>query len=339
MASSTARTILPDSVATQALTYHAQRQSDAAVVAASPAAAATCSYAAARAEMVDGRRSVGRIRRGSRCCASPACRFTVRTGPIVYRFADPARGEVRRPVATVPEITVLLQHEVEYARANAPFDRTMSSTCSFGGDGAARRRRHARAARGLRADTATRRVIAQAVRRREPLFPRAGKLAAGPRLDQRDRDEPAASVRSRLRADRVRAHSSAAHTIGSRRCTIEAVNATFANLSVGYIRGVGDNVMPMLEELGLPVTELDPATLPQTNLVDYTTIVLGTRAYEASPALVANNAVLMRFARNGGTVVTQYGQSEYDAAGNAAVSDHAEPPGRSRDRRDTRRCA
>src|SRR6185503_17983046 len=49
----------------------------------------------------------------------------VRVGPIVYRYADPARGEVRRPVATIPEISVLLQHEVEYARANTAFDRTM----------------------------------------------------------------------------------------------------------------------------------------------------------------------------------------------------------------------
>jgi len=39
----------------------------------------------------------------------------VRAGPIVYRHADPARGEVRRPIATVPEISVLLQHDVEYA--------------------------------------------------------------------------------------------------------------------------------------------------------------------------------------------------------------------------------
>jgi len=67
----------------------------------------------------------------------------------------------------------------------------------------------------------------------------------------------------------------------------------------------------MLEELGLPVTELDPAALPQTNLSSYTTIVIGPRAYEANPALVANNTVLMRFVNAGGTIVTQYGQFEY----------------------------
>jgi hypothetical protein len=92
---------------------------------------------------------------------------------------------------------------------------------------------------------------------------------------------------------------------------LEAVNATFANLRVGYVRGVGDNVMPMLEELGISVTELDPVTLPQTKLSNFTTIVLGPRAFEANGvALRLNIPVLMQFARDGGTIVTQYGQTE-----------------------------
>jgi hypothetical protein len=66
----------------------------------------------------------------------------------------------------------------------------------------------------------------------------------------------------------------------------------------------------MLEELGLPVTELDPATLPQAKLSGFTTIVIGSRAYEASgSALLTNTPVLMSFAKQGGTVIAQYGQN------------------------------
>jgi hypothetical protein len=96
---------------------------------------------------------------------------------------------------------------------------------------------------------------------------------------------------------------------------IEAVNATFANLKLGYVKGVGDNVLPMLEQLGLSVVELDPLALPQTRLAGFTTIVLGPRAYEANRALVANNSALMNFVKNGGTVVAQYGQFEYAQPG------------------------
>src|SRR4029079_14361336 len=95
------------------------------------------------------------------------------------------------------------------------------------------------------------------------------------------------------------------------RTYVESVNATFADLRIGYIRGVSDHVPPMLEELGAPVPELDPAALPQTNLSSYTTIVIGPRAYEANPALVATNTVLMRLVKAGGTIVTQEENLEY----------------------------
>jgi len=96
---------------------------------------------------------------------------------------------------------------------------------------------------------------------------------------------------------------------------LEAVNATFANLKIGYVKGVGDNELPMLEELGLPIVELDPVSLPQTKLDGFTTIVLGPRAYEANPSLVANNATLLDFTKKGGTLVVQYGQSPYARLG------------------------
>src|SRR6185437_11544974 len=84
---------------------------------------------------------------------------------------------------------------------------------------------------------------------------------------------------------------------------------------VGYIRGVGDNELPMLEELGIPVVELDPATLPQVKLGGFSTIVVGPRAYEASKALVASNPLLMQYVKNGGTMVVQYGQFAYQQPG------------------------
>ena len=48
---------------------------------------------------------------------------TVDAGPVIYRYADPARGEQRRPVAVVPAINALLDDEVEYARSDVAFTR------------------------------------------------------------------------------------------------------------------------------------------------------------------------------------------------------------------------
>jgi LmbE family N-acetylglucosaminyl deacetylase len=242
----------------------------------------------------------------------------VRDGPIVYRFADPARGEVRRPIATVPEISVLLQHEVEYARAGAPFDRTML-VYVHSADGVSREVDVAlKLPDGLHADTATRHVTLEPFGDAHVYFHIHGVLAAG-----RHEITATASLRdngavrtfnmgfvpveySHIRPLRFYRNSSV---------TLQAVSVTYANLKVGYIKGVGDNVMPMLEELGIPVTELDPLTLPQIPLAGFSAIVVGPRAYEANPALVANNGALMTFARNGGTIVTQYGQALYGRAG------------------------
>jgi hypothetical protein len=81
-------------------------------------------------------------------------------------------------------------------------------------------------------------------------------------------------------------------------------------MRVGYITGVSDNSAVALEQLGITVTRLDPAQLAQADLRGYSAIVIGPRAYETQPALVANNARLLDYARDGGTLVVQYGQYE-----------------------------
>jgi hypothetical protein len=97
---------------------------------------------------------------------------------------------------------------------------------------------------------------------------------------------------------------------------IHSIDVTLPkNLNVGYIQGVGDNVAPVFKELGIAVTMLDPATLPITDLSGFTTIVVGPRAYQANQTLIDNNATLLKYVRNGGNLVVQYGQYEMPRPG------------------------
>jgi hypothetical protein len=92
---------------------------------------------------------------------------------------------------------------------------------------------------------------------------------------------------------------------------IEAVDAQLPHgVSVAYVQGVGDNSAPMLAELGVPVTVLDARALAATDLSRFTTVVIGTRAYESDPALAAQNPRLFEWVGRGGTMVVQYGQGE-----------------------------
>jgi len=255
--------------------------------------------------------------------------------PVTYRFADPIRGEVQRPVAAAPALTVSLDDAVSYAPANAPIERPLRVYV----------RSHATEARdavvrlrlpdGLVADSVERRVH----------LPGSSVAATGPgaafgigggAAPERVR-VVTFNVRGRLRPGR-HALSAVAESNGTsfqvgyvpvaydhvrpqrlyRPATlaIEAVDAVVPRaLTVAYIPGVGDNVAPMLEQLGIHVTVLDPATLPRTDLSRFGAVVVGTRAYEASEALVANNGRLLDYTRAGGTLVVQYGQYEMTQPG------------------------
>jgi hypothetical protein len=210
---------------------------------------------------------------------------------------------------------VLLEHQVEYARANSAFDRVMLVNVHSAASSPRDVDVTLALPQGLTADTATRHVTIPAFGDANLYFHLRGRLTPG-------RD----SIRATAVAHGQRfalgfvpieyEHIRPLRYYRPSTVTLEAVNATFANLRIGYIRGVGDNVMPMLQELGLAVTELDPTTLPQMKLSNFTTVVIGSRAYETNGgALAAVTPVLMNFVRNGGTVVTQYGQAEMQRPG------------------------
>lgn len=84
---------------------------------------------------------------------------------------------------------------------------------------------------------------------------------------------------------------------------------------IGYIRGASDRVPEALTAVGLPVEVLSADTLAKGDLSRYDAIVIGSRAYETDPALVANNGRLLDYARNGGLIVVQYQQYPFIQGG------------------------
>jgi LmbE family N-acetylglucosaminyl deacetylase len=79
-------------------------------------------------------------------------------------------------------------------------------------------------------------------------------------------------------------------------------------LKVGYIMGAGDDIPPVLRELGMNVTMVSPQELAGGDLSRYDSIVLGIRAYDTRDDVRANNARLLNYVKNGGTLMVQYNQ-------------------------------
>ena len=241
--------------------------------------------------------------------------ISVDAGPVIYRYADPARGEQRRPVAAVPKISVLLDAEVEYARAGVPFERSYS----------VRLRNATAAARGvnvtlttppqLKVDSMIRHVAMEPFSDAVVVFHVKGALPAGRHVvsaSAESGDERFISGYVPIRYEHIRP----LRLYRPASVDVEAVDANLpAKTSIAYIRGVGDNVATMLSELGMKVTMLTPEELGGADLTKFGAIVVGPRAFAASPTLIAQRARLTDFAQKGGTVVLQYGQSEIETPG------------------------
>ena len=257
--------------------------------------------------------------------------------PVVFRYADPIRGDTRHPIAAAPAVTLTLDDAVAYARANTQMERAIRVYVRSHSSAARDVTVHLQLPAGLTADSAERRVhFAGNARPTAPSGPGAAfGIGGGPAPELME--AVTFQVRGRLAPGR---HVIAAiATSGGERFTsgftqvqydhirpqrlyrpatlgVEAVDVTLPRaVAIAYIAGVGDNVAPMLEQLGVHVTVLDPSALPRTDLSHFAAVVVGTRAYEASDALVANNARLLDYARAGGTLVVQYGQYEMTRPG------------------------
>jgi hypothetical protein len=231
--------------------------------------------------------------------------------PLVLRVANPARGEEQRPLAVVPAISVTLDRAVGYARASAPIDRELRVTLRSGYDSARDVSVRLDLPQGLRADTSSRTVslagngVAQTV-----AFRVRGALPAGRHVITAVAESGGKRFDSGyipIRYEHIRPQM----LVRPATMALEAVDAQLPHgVSVAYVQGVGDNSAPMLAELGVPVTVLDSHALAAADLSRFTTVVIGTRAYESDPTLAAQNPRLFDWVAQGGTMVVQYGQGE-----------------------------
>jgi LmbE family N-acetylglucosaminyl deacetylase len=235
---------------------------------------------------------------------------TADAGEIVYRFADPVLGEQNRPVGGVPPITVALDRTLEWVRANEPLDRMIRIRLESHTVRPMMVRFRPLIPRGLEATGLPDSLLLEPGAARELYLSLKGRLGPG----QHDfgvgvESENTLYVEgfSTIEYPHIRPirmyRQAAAYLL--------AVPVTVPRaLRVAYVLGVSDAVSPVLTQLGIPTAVITAAQLPLLDLTDFTTVVIGPRAYEASLELAASNPRLFEWVRNGGTLVVQYGQFE-----------------------------
>ncbi len=237
-------------------------------------------------------------------------RSFVAVTPIVFHYADPVRGDIQRPLMVAPGVSVTLGRTVEIARAGAALDRFLGVTLRSALSDTTPVTVRVILPAGLTADSVSRTRTMALGGTSRVTFRIHGTLPKG--------QYKISAIASAAGKDYATGyvpieyeHITPSTLYRPATITLNAIDVALPrNLNVAYVPGVGDNVEPMLEEMGVPVTVVQPDQIPTVDLSRFSTIVVGPRAYQASQSLRDNNSYLLEYVKNGGRLVVQYGQYE-----------------------------
>lgn len=235
--------------------------------------------------------------------------------PIVYHYVDRVRGDVQRPLIVAPGVSITLDQPTEIVRANVPSNQLVKATLRSALVGSSPVTVTLSLPPGLSADSIARTVAMAPVAMQVVTFKVRGTLPRGTHQITATATANGKSYQTGYVPIEY-PHINPQRIYRPSTIKINAVDVALpGRLNVAYVPGVGDNVAPVLQQLGVPITIVNPDDLPQTDLSRFTAIVVGPRAYQASQTLEANNDYLLAYARNGGRLIVQYGQGEMQQPG------------------------
>jgi LmbE family N-acetylglucosaminyl deacetylase len=257
--------------------------------------------------------------------------FTV-AREVVYRYAEQASGEVRRPVRAVPLLEVAVEPGLVVWPIQAETTRNIEVTLTSNTD---------RRLSGLLEvelpvgwsepirmpfaieDPQGRELVQVALPIADSLQPGAHSLAVRAVLDEGGSFDMSYAVVDYPHVRPSWLPTSATAEIRALDLRLPAVDR------VGYIRGAADRVPEFLREVGLPVEVLEVDELANDELSAYDAIIVGPRAYEKDPALARISPKLLEYVRNGGLLLVQYQQYQFIEGGFAPYPlEIARPHGR-----------
>lgn len=237
---------------------------------------------------------------------------------VAHRISDQASGEVRKPVIVVPPVGVTLSPGVSLWPTRAAASRTFQVELTAGSRDTLNGFVRLVVPDGWPAVPPQPFTLAGEDTRRSFIFRVAAPAALRPGTYE---------IRAVADVEGGRPQSLASHLVDYPHLrpvawvSDAATRAVAADVVlprlrlVGYVRGASDMVPEALEAIGVPVALLSPAHLERGDLSAYDVIVIGSRAYETDPALVANNGRLLEWVRSGGSLLVQYQQYQFVRGG------------------------
>jgi LmbE family N-acetylglucosaminyl deacetylase len=231
--------------------------------------------------------------------------------PVEYRFADDIRGEIRREINVVPRVTV----EMDQSMMIVPYSNT------------AQTRRVV-----MTVTNHSTKPVSGTVSLNISASPEWKFASSSPTFEIQRRGEQQAisfdiNIPAKTKAGSYQINGGAmvgdtlasstmkviayphiqTHRFYRRAVTdTKVIDLKTAPVKVGYLVGSGDRVPEAIRQMGFDLQMISEAELASGDLSRFDVIVVGIRAYQVRPDLVANNGRLLDYARAGGTLIVQY---------------------------------
>jgi hypothetical protein len=239
----------------------------------------------------------------------------------VYRYDDEVRGETRRPLFVVPAVGVEVTPSVMVWPVAAEGTRSVTVTLTSGMRGRIAGEVRLELPAGWPPVPSQAFALEGKDTRRSYSFDLAvpRSIPAG-RFTIR-----AVAVMGAARYDRAAElvdypHIRPVPFVRAAELRIERADLVLPRLArVGYVRGAADEMPEALQSVGVPLVVLAPADLEKGDLSAFDVIVIGSRAYQTEPSLVANNGRLLDYVRQGGRLIVQYQQYPFVRGGYAPL--------------------
>ncbi len=225
------------------------------------------------------------------------------TKDIIYKFNDPVKGEVYRPLEVLPEVTASIPEKVLIFAGNS--SETVSVIVRAGKDN-----------------------ISGSISLQHPNGWKVEPMQQAFQLDRNGETKtfnftvtpPFGQSEGYLKTvinSEGKIYDKELVTINYEHIPYQSVllpsEAKVAKIeiqkkgeNIGYINGAGDAIPESLKQIGYSVTMIDPSNISEENLQEFDAIVLGIRAYNTVPELAFAQPILNKYIENGGTMIVQY---------------------------------
>lgn len=229
--------------------------------------------------------------------------------PVQYRFADPTRGEIRRELNIVPQLSVSLDQKILIVPENSRETArrvlmTISNNSSGRVDGKAHLTLKGSAGIKIVPDLVDVGLKSKGEKVNvvfDVTIPAGTKAGTYTMVGGVFTPETHATKDMQVIAyPHIQTHRFYTRA----QAKVDVLDLKTVPVNVGYIMGSGDEVPEAIKQMGLNITMIED--IAAADLSKFDTIVVGIRASEVRPDFAANKQKLVDYVTSGGNLVVQY---------------------------------